>query len=326
MRNIVSLRILLFAGLASTLASILPTPVQAGSTVSWVSGTGSDNNTVSLCQRLAPCQTLRAALTVTLPGGTIFCADPGVTIGGTPSLTISSDVTIDCSEGVHAVVGSLGGGAPIVISTAGINVTIRNLAVYAVDIPDSPNPIGIDITAAAVVRLENCKIFGFSGPGVEVAPSSGNAVVKIQDSAITRNTAGVLVAPTGSGSASISIDRSRIENNNGGGMKTDTTSGAINATISDSSVSFNAGNGVNAVGGSGAQNMLYIRNSVIASNGNAGIQANGTNAAALVNGSVLDSNTAGATAVIGGGRILTYGNNSIIGPVGSNFTGTTPLQ
>jgi hypothetical protein len=61
-------------------------------------------------------------------------------------------------------------------------------------------------------------------------------------------------------------------------------------------------------------------------NGNAGIQANGTNEAALGNGSVLDSNTAGATSAVGGGRILTYGNNSTIGLPGSGFTGTTPLN
>ena len=72
--------------------------------------------------------------------------------------------------------------------------------------------------------------------------------------------------------------------------------------------------------------MLNIIHDVIASNGNAGIQANGTNAAALVNGSVLDSNTAGATAVVGAGRILTYGNNSIVGTPGSGFTGTASLQ
>jgi len=50
------------------------------------------------------------------------------------------------------------------------------------------------------------------------------------------------------------------------------------------------------------------------------------NAAALVNSSVLDSNTAGATALIGAGRILTYGNNSIVGTSGSGFTGAAPLQ
>jgi hypothetical protein len=47
---------------------------------------------------------------------------------------------------------------------------------------------------------------------------------------------------------------------------------------------------------------------------------------ALVNNTVLDSNAAGATSAVGGGRTLTYGNNSIIGSAGSGFTGPTPLQ
>jgi hypothetical protein len=41
---------------------------------------------------------------------------------------------------------------------------------------------------------------------------------------------------------------------------------------------------------------------------------------------LLDSNTTGATSVVAGGRILTYGNNSIIGTPGSGFTSTTPLN
>jgi hypothetical protein len=72
--------------------------------------------------------------------------------------------------------------------------------------------------------------------------------------------------------------------------------------------------------------MLNLRNNVIASNGSAGVQAIGANAAALINNTLLDSNVAGATSAVGGGRILTYGNNSIVGNLGSGFTSSTPLQ
>jgi hypothetical protein len=41
---------------------------------------------------------------------------------------------------------------------------------------------------------------------------------------------------------------------------------------------------------------------------------------------LLDSNTAGATSVVSGGRLLTYGNNHIVGSAGSGFTGTAPSQ
>jgi hypothetical protein len=72
--------------------------------------------------------------------------------------------------------------------------------------------------------------------------------------------------------------------------------------------------------------MLSIHNSVIAKNGQAGVSAAGTNGAALVDMTLLDSNTTGATSVVSGGHILTYGNNRIVGMPGSGFTSTTPLQ
>jgi hypothetical protein len=41
---------------------------------------------------------------------------------------------------------------------------------------------------------------------------------------------------------------------------------------------------------------------------------------------LLDSNTAGATLAVGGGKILTYGNHSVAGTPGSGFTGSAALQ
>jgi len=45
----------------------------------------------------------------------------------------------------------------------------------------------------------------------------------------------------------------------------------------------------------------------------------------LVATTVLDQNAAGATSVTNGGNLLTYGDNNIIGPIGSGFTATAPL-
>jgi nitrous oxidase accessory protein NosD len=304
------------------LAAVLTfaTPVQAAtfSSSAWVSGSGDDNNQINGCVRTAPCQTLTSALQAVLPGGTISCVDPTLT----SALIISKDVSIDCSGGV--VIAGISDG--IVIDTAGVEVTLRGLVIIGLAIDNTQVQAGIDIAAAALVRVENCKISGFSQAGIKAEPSANNLTVKIQDSTIMTNGSGVLVAPTGGGSVSMSIDRSRIENNSGGGVKTDTSSGAISASISDSSISFNNGNGLNAVSISGAQNMLTLVRDVITKNGTAGIQANGASAAALVNNTLLDTNVAGATSAVGGGRILTYGNNSTIGPAGSGFTGTAPLN
>ena len=53
---------------------------------------------------------------------------------------------------------------------------------------------------------------------------------------------------------------------------------------------------------------------------------NGATAAAMIDTTLLDSNASGATAVVGGGHMLTYGNNRIVGSSGSGFTGLASLQ
>ena len=119
---------------------------------------------------------------------------------------------------------------------------------------------------------------------------------------------------------------SRSLRTRGGGIKIDTTNGPVTVDITDSVISDNGGNGINAVGHAGGQAMVSIKNSVIAKNAVAGVQANGSNSAAMLAMTLLDTNVAGALSVVGGGHILTYGNNQIVGTQGSAFTGTAPLQ
>ena len=45
----------------------------------------------------------------------------------------------------------------------------------------------------------------------------------------------------------------------------------------------------------------------------------------MIDTTLLDSNAAGATSVINGGHMLTYGNNRIVGSSGLGFTGTAGL-
>jgi hypothetical protein len=144
---------------------------------------------------------------------------------------------------------------------------------------------------------------------------------------ITQNGSGILITPTGSATASISILRSQIENNNGGGIHTDSSNGAINVDIADSAISNNASNGFNVASGAGGHNnMVSIARTTIANNGLVGIQSGGSTSAVLLDTTLLDSNTSGATDVLTGARILSYGNNRIVGAPGSGFTGPASLQ
>ena len=147
--------------------------------------------------------------------------------------------------------------------------------------------------APGLLILEDCVFEDAPGAALDIEPN-GPLNVVIKNSRISNGGAGIFIKPAAGGSAKATLDHVTItNNNNGGGIKTDTTNGPVAVDITDSVVSKNSGNGLNAVGGAGGPNMLFIKNSVIASNGSAGVQANGATAAALVNNTLLDSNTAG---------------------------------
>ena len=142
-----------FALLAAMLA--FATPVQAATVESqsaWVSANGDDGNVVSGCVITAPCQTLFEIASGPEEGvGSMQETIP-------PEMVTESAAT---SEGVTFGDGvSPGGRDGIDIITAGIEVTLRGLVVYGIHLISTP-PIGINISAAAVVRLEQCKISGF---------------------------------------------------------------------------------------------------------------------------------------------------------------------
>jgi hypothetical protein len=147
----------------------------------------------------------------------------------------------------------------------------------------------------------------------------------IRNSQISNNASGILLRPRAGGSIKATLDHVVVTENTGGGIKSDSTNGVVNLDITDSEISNNGGNGINLVG-SANQNMLNLSRTVIAKNAVAGLQTNGATAAALVEMTLFDTNAAGATTVVNGGHILTYGNNRIVGSPGSGFTSTAGLQ
>jgi hypothetical protein len=280
--------------------------------VAYVSSTGSDANS---CTAAQPCATISAALNQVDSGGQITCLDPaGVTEG---LITVNVSVTIDCSGALL----QSGGFNGFIFQGTNQVLKIRNLTFNGN--AASANP-AIRWTGSGSLILENCVFENFAGSSALDIEPTGAFNLVVTNGRISNSGAGVLLRPAGTG-ITATFDGVTIADNLGGGIKTDTTNGPINLVISNSTISHNAGNGLNAVA-NGQQNVLELIHDVIASNGTAGIQANGSGAAVLVNNTLLDVNTNGATSVINGGRVLTYGNNSIVGPAGSGFTASTPLQ
>jgi hypothetical protein len=281
--------------------------------VTWVSSTGSDGNPYP-CTAAKPCATFDGAINLLDNAGQVNCVNsPGFSNG----LTFSSfSATFDC-----AGVWEPNSGIVALTLTGNQIWKIRNLTISG----GAGGVSAIKVTGSGTLIIENCVFENFSGTTLDIEPTGALNLV-VTNSRMSNSGSGVLIKPAAGGSVTAALNGVTIADNTGGGLKTDTTNGAVTVDISNSTISKNAGNGMNAVGGAGGPNMLNLSHDVIASNGSAGVQANGTNAAALIDTTLLDSNTAGATSVVGAGRLLTYGNNRTVGSPGSGFTGTAPLN
>jgi hypothetical protein len=270
----------------------------------FVSQNGGD--TGSCTNDSSPCKTIAyAASQANFSGEEIACVGNGEIGGG----LIAKSVTVDCNATLADI-------SPLTINGSGITVVLRNFAIYAW-------PDGVTVLNGNLV-MDNVHV-RYTNAALQVLPTALSKVV-VKNCIFDTNGAAVIIEPASGGSVSAEFDHVTIAENNGGGLKTDTINGPVTVDISNSTISNNTGNGMNAVSGAGGANVLNIRNSVIAANGTAGIQTNGANAAALIDMSLLDSNANGALTTINGGRLLTYGNNRIVGSAGSGFTGTAPSQ
>src|SRR5216684_3572308 len=164
----------------------------------WVSGVGDDANP---CSRTAPCKTFAGAISKTATGGIIVCLDPG----GFGTLTITKSITIDCTETFGGVLAA--GTNGINVNGAGVVAILRGLSIEGV----GTGLIGVNITQAAAVHVEKCKIFGFAtgtAQGIRHVSSNGGGLF-VTDTVISENGLGILVQP-GGGSALVALQRVQL--------------------------------------------------------------------------------------------------------------------
>jgi hypothetical protein len=293
------------------LTAVLPLAPSYAQNAAYVTAGGSG----VVCTVSSPCGLIANAMLVLGNNGRVVCLDGNAPNDGGTNVGVSG-VTLD----IDCPLGALNHLAFFTSSSSSLTVRIRHLGFRG----GSSSDLAF-FQASGTLILEDCVFTEATGEALDIEPN-GPLNLVMKNSRISNNASGVLIKPQAGGSVTATFDGVTIADNTGGGLKTDTTNGLVSVDISNSTISNNAGNGMNAVGGAGGTNMLNIKNSVIARNGSAGVQANGASAAALVNNTLLDTNVAGATSAVGGGRILTYGNNSIVGSFGSGFTGSVPLQ
>lgn len=297
---------------AAVVSAFLPIAPSHAQNFAFVSATASGTS----CTTAAPCASILTALQHFLTPLRIICingASPDS--AGIPlNYTLSGEsLDIDCPLGFEAQLSF-----PNTITNT--TVRLRHLDFSSVSVANA-----IIFNASGTLVLEDCVFTEATGVALDIEPS-GSLNLVIRNSRISNNVGGILLKPAAGGSINATLDHVTIADNGGGGTKIDTTNGPVTLDVTDSVFSNNSGSGINAVGNAGGQAIVSIKNSVIAKNGVVGVQANGANAGVLLQTTLLDQNAAGATSIVNGGNMFSYGNNSIVGSLGSGFNQTGQLH
>lgn len=277
---------------------------QAQATRTWVSGVGDD---VNPCSRTAPCKTFAGAISKTAANGEIDCLDPG----GFGAVTITKSITIDGTTGAGfgGILASLTNGVIVNDSATGtpntIQVLLRNLSING-----AGNGLdGIRFLSGRRLIVEGCAVFGFTGDGLETAPSTGsNFNLTINNSSFMRNGVGIRQGTT-IGTLNASYDNVRLLGNTTDGLIATGGTGNISRSVIDN----NASNGLTASGGA----IINASSNQVTNNGN------GFNIVSPSTGRLSDNNIyRNTTGIAGNGTYVTFGNNRLLG---NTTDGTLPL-
>ena len=295
------------AAVASILSAVclVPAVASAQATRTWVSGVGDDANP---CSRTAPCKTFAGAISKTAELGEIDTLDPG----GFGGVTITKSITIDGTSGLAGVLVS---GTNGIVINAGISdiVILRNLDLNGL----GTSLAGIYILSAGDVRVENCKIYGFS-KGIEDHRTSGDLAVL--NTVITDNIqTGILALAGGGSNLNVTLDRVQLHRNGNSGFA---ITGGGHASIAHSQSTSNTAHGFYADSGAS----IDLDDSISSNNGNSGV-ASMSGAIVRMSTTTITHNGVGL-ATTPGSQILSYGNNRIAGNYVSNGppTGTIGVQ
>jgi hypothetical protein len=273
-------------------------PAQAQLTRTYVSGSGNDGNP---CTVTSPCQTIQAALALTVAGGEIYALNSA----NYGSVTINRAVSI---SGGHGTTGVLAASVNGVTINAGPN-DIVNLRGLDIDGAGSGTN-GVQFNSGASLNIYDSVIRGFTN-GINYQPS-GSSNLSVGGTLISNNSTGISFQ---NATASTGVLNDVQVVNNGTGIvafSTNSTTLAI-LTVQSSVVANNSTVGILSNGLSN----VAVSNSTIANNG-VGLEAQNTGALLQVSGSTVTGNGTGWLAN-NTGQVISSVTNSI----GGNTTGNT---
>lgn len=274
----------------------IATIANAQATRTWVSGVGDD---VNPCSRTAPCKTFAGAISKTAAGGTINCLDPG----GFGGVTITKAMKIDCTGTIGSIT-IAGTNAIIVNALTTDRVILRNIDMFGSK--TSPGLDGIRVLQAHSVQLDGVQIGpNFSGDAVDIANTSNQVFVAVNNCHFYGAANGILAASTGTGTALVQVDHSFIGNNTSRGI--DVTAANSGLQVSNSIIARNTTDGIRlnaATSGAALESVNIMFN---------GTGVNSVGTSRLARSMVHQNFTNGLT-----GITQCFGSNVITGNVGSN--------
>ncbi len=279
--------VVLMAGLL-----FVATPACAQASRTWVSGVGDDANP---CSRTAPCKTFAGAISKTAAGGEISVLDPG----GFGALTITKAITIN-GDGTLASI--LVAGTNAIVVNAGPNdvVIIRHISINGI----GSGLNGISFLAGKQLNLENVRIYGFSGRGIDVALASGGELY-VTDTNIANCLTGIRLS-TSAGQVLATLDNVRLENMTTG---FEAASGSSFANIRHSNISGNSANGVLA---SGPLTVINVEDSMLGFNNGPAVNASVAGATIRLSRNTIYNNVTGIS-IAGGATVASDGTNRFAG-------------
>ena len=275
----------------------------AQATRTWVSGVGDDANP---CSRTAPCKTFAGAISKTAAGGEINALDPG----GFGGVTITKAITINASATTGGILTSGTNGITV---NAGANDVVYLRGLDIVGVGAGTDLSGINFLAGGALHVEDCSIYGFDLSGINFAPSGASALYV--DSSTLRNNRqrAIHVHPGLAGSAMVSITNVLMVGNEQGLRVED----AATVVVKNSTASGNGFAGYN-VTSSARPAILTLDNSAANGNDGAGVRANGPLSTVRIHTSTVVDNGDVGLASVGGGNIVSFGNNRVVGNAGGN--------
>ncbi len=289
----------LLCSVVGAVALLTASSAFAQATRTWVSGVGDDANP---CSRTAPCKTWAGAISKTAAGGEIDALDPG----GFGAVTITKAITLDGRATMASILAS---GTPAIVITAGATdvVTIRGLSINGAGTTLGTN--GIKYTSGAVVHVEDCAIFGFSGSAIDFQPAAATTAslfVK-RVTASNNGTNGILVG--GAGTTNAVVTRSHVFSSATGIH----AMGTAHVSVHDTVLSGNAAYGLHAEGTA----EVNMDRGLVSGNG-VGVQGDSL---VRLSDVMVGHNTTGL-----GGMVTSFGNNRVAAGNGTNGAPMTTVQ